>query len=523
MSQESLARLHDLPPDSLVGVDRGESRILLIRRDDTVSAFDGSCPHAGAPLAEGVLDGDTVICPWHKAAFCLSTGACLEPPAVDGLRRIPIELRDGEIFPLDRDPPETPQVQPRPDSRCFVILGAGGAGFGAAQTLREDGYSGRLVMIDRETLLPYDRTLLSKYALSGKHGDEKTPLQEAAFYRDHAIERRHAEAVELDAASRSIRLEDGTELRYDRALIATGGVPVPAPFPGGYLRNVFTLRDKADADRIIEAAAPGKIAVVVGSGFIGMEAAASLRERGLEVVVVGPAEHPFEKQLGKRIGAVLQKMHEEQGVKFKLKRTIERLEGSGAVSTVVLADGERIAADLVILGLGVRPATSILTGVALTDGAVAVDSRLRAADGLFAAGDIASFPLGGDGHPIRVEHWRVAGQHGRLAARNMLGADIAYTAIPFFWTIQFGQQVDYVGHGSGDDELVVRGDLESHDFIAYYVRDGRVAAAAGMARDRDMAAVLALMTRQRDWRPDEIHPANASPTQILEHRQRRPS
>ncbi|HEV2676090.1 MAG TPA: FAD-dependent oxidoreductase [Aliidongia sp.] len=512
-----VARLADFPDGTMRQVEVDGAKILLVRRGDDVFAMAGTCPHAGGPLAEGILDGDRVVCPWHKAAFCITSGACLEPPAVDGLLHIPVGIRDGEVV-LAPEPPvqAQPALPAARDPRRFVIIGGGGAGATAAQTLREEGFAGEIAMIDQDGELPYDRTLLSKYVLSGADAGEKSPLQDEAFYRHHAIERIHGTVRMLDPKARIIVLEDGTTRVYDAALIATGGAPVRPSFPGAHLEHVFVLRNRADARHLVDVAVPGRKVVVVGASFIGMEVAASLRERGLEVTVVADQRAPFEPQLGAEIGTIFRKMHEAEGVAFRLNRRVDRVTGEGMVAGVVLTDGEELAADLVVVGLGVRLQTGFLQGVPLReDGGVDVDAELRLADGLHAAGDIAAFPLQGDGPTVRVEHWRVAEQHGRLAARNMLGAGRHYVAVPYFWTIQFSKRLDYVGHGSGSDELIVRGDTEAPEFIAYYRRDGRIVAAAGWNRDQDMAALIALMDQKRDWTLDELHPVGSSPSAVL--------
>ena len=514
------ARLSDLPDGTMRQVEVDGAPVLLVRRGEDVFAFEGTCPHAGAPLAEGVIVGDRVICPWHKAEFCVTSGACLQPPAVDDLKRIPVGIRDGDILLA----PEAP-VHPQPggpaerDPRRFVILGGGAAGAVAAQTLRAEGFAGQILMIDQEGGLPYDRTLLSKSVLSGAEGGEKSPLQDEAFYQHHAIERRTARVVALDAAARTLRFEDGTEFVYDAALIATGGSPVRPDFPGADLGNVFLLRSQGDAARLLAAATPGRRVVVIGASFIGMEVAASLRERGLDVTVVARQGEPFEKQLGREVGAVFRRLHEAEGVAFRLGRQVKRLTGEGAVAAVELADGESLPADLVVAGLGVRPATGFIKDLPMReDGGLTVDAQLRAGDGLYAAGDVAAFPLGGDGPTVRIEHWRLAEQQGRLAARNMMGAERPFEAVPYFWTIQFMKQLDYVGHGSGQDEVIVRGDLQKPSFIAYYRREGRIVAAAGWDHDRDMAALVALMGARRDWTLDELHPAGSSPAEVLRAR-----
>ena len=277
-----------------------------------------------------------------------------------------------------------------------MIAGAGAAGAVAAQTLREAGFGGRIVMLDRENRVPYDRTVLSKYALSGEPGAEKTPLQVQSFYKSHKIERRTAEIVRLDAASRRIECADGIVLHYDTALLATGCTPRRPDIPGMHLNNVFALRCRADADAILAQAERIERAVILGASFIGMEVAASLRERGLEVTVVGKEKTPFKKLLGSDVGSAFASLHAQRGVEFRFGRSVHAIEGKCAVEAVRLNDGETIPAELIVIGLGVQPATGYLQGVALNgDGGIPVDAHLRASDGLFAAGDIRAFRFAG--------------------------------------------------------------------------------------------------------------------------------
>ncbi len=504
MPQHDVAGLSDLPDGGMHPVDVGDLRILLIRDGETVHAIGGTCPHAGAPLEQGIRHAGRIVCPWHKATFCTHTGALLEPPAVDSLPRYAARIEGSRI--LVSVPAEEPGPPAQPaDQRTFVIVGAGGAGALAAQTLRQSGFGGRVVMIDPINRVPYDRTLLSKYYLSGKSGAEKTPLQSQSFYKQHRIERRTAQVTRLDATEKTITCADGLSLRYDAAVLATGAAPGLPKIPGAHLRNVFLLRSRADADAILEQAERSEAAVVLGAGFIGMEVAASLRERGLNVTVVGQENAPFEKQLGARIGNVFVGLHTKRGVVFRLGQQVHALEGDNAVRSVVLGSGERLQADLVVIGFGVRPVTDYLHGVQLAeDGSVPVDANLKAADGLYVAGDIARFPLRGDGAPIRVEHWRVAQQQGRIAAFNMLGQEIRFDAVPVFWTIQYLKRLDYVGHATGWDDIVVHGDLEKPEFLAYYVKDGVVVAAAGLDRDQDTAALIELFSQRRDWTPEAL-------------------
>ncbi len=507
-NETAVVSLDELADGATRRVSAGGEKVLLLRRGDTVHAVGATCPHAGADLGGGVLCGDAVICPWHKARFSVVTGALLDPPAVDPLPRYKVRVADGLVFVTTPAQPPACAAQQGEDERVFVIVGAGGAGALAAQTLREEGFGGRVVLLDRAGRVPYDRTLLSKYVLSGEAGGEKSPLQKQDFYRAHRIERVAAEVVSLDAATRRILCADGLEIAYAAALVAPGADPGPPP-----AEFVHTLRSRADADALLAAAERAKHAVVIGAGFIGMETAASLRERGLDVAVVAQEQEPFEKQVGPAIGAAFRRLHEGKGVRFHMGRSVTAYEPPGRVR---LDDGTVLEADLFVAGLGVKPATGFLRGVTRRqDGGIEVDAQLRATDGLYVAGDAAAFPLRGDGPRVRVEHWRVAEQHGRLAARNMLGAAARYDAVPVFWTIQYMKRLDYVGHATEWDEVVLHGDLQTPEFIAYFVKDGRVAAAAGWDRDRDMAAVIALMEQRPDWTAAELGP---SPAKVLETR-----
>ena len=500
----------DVDEHSLREVEVDGAKVLLTRDAGGIHAVSGVCPHAGARLAEGIRHGSRIICPWHKAAFCLRTGALLEPPAVDALDGFDARVEAGRIFVARREAAE-PAETVAPDGRRFVIVGAGAAGAMAAQVLREEGFAGRVTMLDRENRVPYDRTLLSKYALSGEEGAEKTPLQSQKFYREKRIERVTAKVTGLDSERRIVSCADGSQYRYDALLLAMGGNAVRPDLQGAELTGVFVLRNRADADAIVARAERSERAVVLGAGFIGMEVAASLRERGLEVTVVTREAVPFEKPLGREIGGALQALHERKGVRFRLGAKVRRLQGEGSVRAVVLDDGEEIGADLVVAGLGIAPATGFLDrGMVNDDGGVNVDANLAAGEGVYAAGDVARFPYGGEGDRIRVEHWRVAQQQGRVAALNMLGKPARFTATPVFWTIQYMKRVDYIGHAKAWDEVIVHGDIRKPEFLAYYVKDGVVAAAAGMDRDKDTAALGALFDMRRDWTAAELGEAPAA-------------
>lgn len=506
-----LANISDLSDGEMKEVSAGEAKILLARVGDEFHAVGATCPHYGAPLVEGALCGTRVICPWHHACFNVTTGDMEEPPALDSLPRYDVRLEGARIIasvPEETQDRRAPRMRKRDasDARRFVLIGAGAAGYAAAQTLREDGFGGRIIIITREDRAPYDRPNLSKDYLQGHAEPEWMPLRPDEFYEEHEIElMRGREVTHVDACAKTITFDDGETQEYDALLVATGGATRRLNVSGSDLKNVCLLRSFSDADSIIETAKRSSHAVVVGASFIGMEAAASLRERGLDVTVIAPSAEPFESTLGREVGAIFRRAHEAHGVKFNLGSMVYRFEGTSRVESVVLDDGESIEADMVVLGVGVYPATNFLEGVALhEDGSILVDAHLRAADGLYAAGDIARYPDARTGEHMRIEHWRTAQQQGRIAAHNMAGKPTVFDGVPFFWTRQFDAGLLYVGHAASWDEIAYQGDLAAHDFLAFYMKGGRVVAVAGMNRDREIAAVEELMRQGRMPTPEQF-------------------
>ena len=491
------ARLSEIANGEMKEIKIGETPVLLARVDDKCYAIGAHCTHYGAPLAEGALVGDRIICPWHHACFNARNGNLEEPPALDSLANYGVRIEGDEIFvdvadpSVDRRTPEMAQPDRVEDPRDFVIIGGGAAGYMAAQTLREDGFRGRIRIITRESQTPYDRPNLSKDYLHGHAEPEWIPLRGDDFYEQHGIEMLlQKDVVNVDVERKVIEFSDGDDCSYDSLLVATGGVPRSLDLPGADMRNIFALRSFDSADEIISSAAGAKRAVVIGAGFIGMEAASSLRQLGLDVTVIAPDKVPFEKILGAEIGKVFQIEHEKNGVRFVLGESVKGFDGDEVVSRVLLGSGESVDADLVIVGIGVKPATDILKGLVLhKDGGVVADEYLKIADAVYAAGDIAHVPDARTGEYVRIEHWRTALQQGRIAAHNMAGKSSRYDSVPFFWTTQFDITLNYVGHASSWDDVVIKGDTGAHDFIAYYTKDGKVLAAAGMNRDRELAII----------------------------------
>lgn len=494
MTQHAVARLDQLDPKRPLRVQAGNEEMILIRQGDQVHAYQGNCPHEGAPLEEGVICGGLLVCPWHKAAFAVDEGAVCEPPALTGLRRYRAWVKDGEVWVDDQPMPKSEPPR-HSDARTFVVIGAGAAGSAAVATLLDHGFGGHLIWLDQERQPAYDRTALSKFVIAGEMApDEVSALLEPDQLRRGQLDRRFGKVLALDAKKRQITLADGHHIDYDAALLATGGKPLRPALPGVDLPGIMTLRSREDASRLLDAAEPGQPVVIVGDGFIGLEAAAALRKYGAEVHVVTRHEVPLAKQLGERIGRSIRQLHERKGVVFHGPTEVERFLGEDKVEAVQLANGEKLLAPLVLLGTGVKPATAFVQGVQLAkDQSLQVDAELHAADGLWAAGDIATFPHAG--HPVRIEHWRLAQQHGVIAAANMLGEQRRYNDVPFFWTYQHGRTYEVLGHARDWDRIAFVGEPEKGDFVALQCIGDQVEAVIAKGYSDAMAMLSQRMKR----------------------------
>ncbi|MFZ2108485.1 MAG: FAD-dependent oxidoreductase [Roseiarcus sp.] len=493
---EKVATLSELRTDRGLRVEIGDKKILLVRDGDAVRAYSAVCPHAEAPLEEGAVCNGRIVCPWHKGTFRVSDGALLEPPPLDGLARYPVRMDGDDVF-VSASEIEERKPKSIPEQRTLLIVGAGAAGATAAAALREFGFGGRIVLVGSEPGLPFDRTCLSKFVVAGQMSPSETPLlRPKEFYEARAIERIETEVSRMDMARRNVILADGRTLIYDSALIATGGVPKRLDIPGANLPGVHMLRSREDASAILADVRRGVRAVILGSSFIGLEVASSLREQDAEVSVVSPEAAPFVRQFGERIGKSFRTLHEAHGVQFHAGSQAAKLEGRERVDAVVLEDGRRLPADLVVVGVGVRPATDFVEGVARAkDGGLPVDASMRVAQDVYAAGDIAAFPLPPDGTRTRIEHWRVAQQQARVAAENMLGRSAAYDGVPFFWTYHYGQNFEYLGHADKWDEEIIKGELERQHFVALLLQRKRVAAVVACGHERTTAVLAERMRK----------------------------
>ncbi len=474
----------DLPDGGMLAGHVDGEPVLLVRRNGSVYAMGGACTHYHGPLGEGVFDGELVRCPWHHACFRPETGEAVRAPALDPVPTYAVETRGGRWFVTG---PAEATHRPRPAGHhpeSVLIVGGGAAGLAAAEMLRREGYEGPVTLVSSDTSAPYDRPNVSKDYLAGNAPEEWMPLRPEAWYGEQRIELILGRtAVGVDTSKRSVRLDDGRELSWGALLLATGATPVHLDVPGSGEPHVHYVRSLADGRAIVAAAEEAERAVIVGASFIGLEVAASLTTGGIEVHVVAPEAVPMERILGAELGTFVRRLHEEHGVHFHLGRTV----GSIEPGEVTLDDGTGVQADLVVIGVGVRPNLDLARHAGLdVDGGVLVDEHLRtSAEGVWAAGDIARWPDPHTGDRIRVEHWVIAQRQGQTAARNMLGAAETFDQVPFFWSQHYDLPINYVGHGAGWDSATVSGSVDDRDCVVTLRRGGRPLAYASVYRDID--------------------------------------
>ncbi|XP_069471490.1 apoptosis-inducing factor 3-like isoform X4 [Ambystoma mexicanum] len=487
--------------------------VLLVKNNGTFSAVGSKCTHYGAPLVKGVLVGDRVRCPWHGACFNIKSGDIEEYPGLDSLPCFKVTVNNGKVtISANKQMLENQKRvkamsgSSKEDKSKVVIIGTGPASLVCAETLRQENFKGRIIMVTREKHLPYDRTNLSK-AMNTQAAE--LSLRPAEFFSCHNIEvLTEKEAVSVDSQKRIVQLQDGTSLQYDQLLIATGSSPRRLQCPGSELQNVFLLRNPEDANTISESAV-GKRVVVVGSSFIGMEVASFLSDKAASVSVVGRTEVPFQAVLGPQIGNVAMKMLQERGVVFHMKSGVAELKGeNGKVQEVLLEGGDMLPADVVVAGLGVTPCAGFLQGSEIatdSSGAIFVDQFMRASIvGVFAAGDVASFPLSIlDGRRVNIGHWQMAHAHGRIVALNMIGHQVALNSVPFFWTSLLGKSIRYTGYGDGYTDILVKGKPEELSFLAFYIKDDLVVAAASMNFDPAVSQVAEILLTGRKITKEE--------------------
>jgi NADPH-dependent 2,4-dienoyl-CoA reductase/sulfur reductase-like enzyme/nitrite reductase/ring-hydroxylating ferredoxin subunit len=474
--------LDQLPDGApLLGHAGGEA-VILVRRGNDVFATGASCSHYGGPLAEGIVVGGTIRCPWHHACFDLRTGEATRAPALSAIPCYAVVRQGSRVLVGTRkDVPRRALEAAAPAS--VVVVGAGPAGAAAVEALRRAGYRGPVTLIGDEEPGPVDRPNLSKDYLAGTAPEEWIPLRTPDFYREIEVDFVLGDPVEkLDTNARQVVLRSGRTTSYGALLLATGAEPRRLDVPGADLPHVHVLRTLAHSRAIIDAARGKQRAVVIGSSFIGLEVAASLRKRGLDVSVVGPEQVPLARVLGEEIGRRVQKLHEEHGVRFYLERRPSRI----GERSVTLDDGAELGADLVVAGVGVRPRTKLAESAGLrVDSGIVVDELLRtSAEGVYAAGDVARYPNPAGGELMRVEHFVHAERQGQAAARNLLGPSAPFRDPPFFWSAHYDQNLCYVGHAPAWERVTLAGSLERFDFAAGFWRGSQILAVVTASRDR---------------------------------------
>jgi apoptosis-inducing factor 3 len=474
----------DSVPDatSLVG-KVGKNDVLLVRTGGRFFAVGAHCTHYKGALGDGLVVGDTVRCPLHHACFSLETGEALHAPALDPIKCWQVEQRDGQVFVHDKERAPTSAPRPVKVPASVVIVGGGGAGLAAADMLRREGYENPITIASADRDAPVDRPNLSKDYLAGEAQEDWMPLWPPELYQERHVDLRlQARAVAVDPAGRTVTLEDGTRLDFGALLLTTGAEPVRLPLAGDR-GQVMYLRTFADSKSIVERAQNARHVVVIGASFIGLEVAASLRTRNVNVDIVSPDHVPLERVMGPEVGRFVQKIHEAHGVVFHLGETVASVDGN----RVHLSGGGTLPADFVVAGVGVQPSTALAeaAGLAVDNGIVVNDFLETSAPGVFAAGDVARWPDPHSGGRIRVEHWVVAERQGQTAARNILGRRERFNAVPFFWSQHYDVTVRYVGHAERWDEVRIDGSLDARDASVAYLEKGRRLAVATISRDRE--------------------------------------
>uniref|UniRef100_A0A8C1G2W0 Rieske domain-containing protein n=1 Tax=Cyprinus carpio TaxID=7962 RepID=A0A8C1G2W0_CYPCA len=457
----------DLQDGQMKEVEVDQNKILLVRNNGEFTAVGGLCTHYGAPLIKGALVGDRVRCPFHGACFNTKTGDIEEFPGLDCLPKYKVKVEDGKVYvTTDKKVSLMPLAcLCRQCNICECLCFIGPASLQCAETLRQNGYEGRIIMVTKDEQLPLDKTKLSK-------------------------------VKSVDTEAKTLTFSDGTNQHYDQLLISTGGRPLQCP--GAELKNVKLLESYKDATEIHQMSAGNK-AIIVGTSFIGMEVAAYLSDKADSVTVIGSSKFPFQSSLGPDIGKMTMQMLEEKNVKFYTSNGVAEIRGeNGKVKEVVLKNGEVLPADIVIVGIGVIPNSNFLkeTSVEIDSrNAVVVDKFMKTnIPDIFAAGDVVSFPLPLVGHKrVNIGHWQLAQAHGRIAGLSMLNQQVVINTVPYFWTMLLGKSIRYTGYGEGYTDIVFKGSTEERKFLAFYIKDEEVVAAASLNFDPAVARLAEML------------------------------
>ncbi|XP_017738079.1 PREDICTED: apoptosis-inducing factor 3 isoform X4 [Rhinopithecus bieti] len=510
--EAAVCHVKDLENGQMREVELGWGKVLLVKDNGEFHALGHKCPHYGAPLVKGVLSRGRVRCPWHGACFNISTGDLEDFPGLDSLHKFQVKIEKEKVYV--RASKQALQLQRRTKvmAKCIspsagyssstnvLIVGAGAAGLVCAETLRQEGFSDRIVLCTLDRHLPYDRPKLSK---SLDTQPEQLALRPKEFFRAYGIEvLTEAQVVTVDVRNKKVVFKDGFKLEYSKLLLAPGSSPRTLSCKGKEMENVFTIRTPEDANRVVRLAR-GRNVVIVGAGFLGMEVAAYLTEKAHSVSVVELEETPFRRFLGERVGRALMKMFENNRVKFYMQTEVSELRGQeGKLKEVVLKSSKVVRADVCVVGIGAVAATGFLrqSGIGLDSrGFIPVNKMMQTnVPGVFAAGDAVTFPLAWrNNRKVNIPHWQMAHAQGRVAAQNMLAQEAEMSTVPYLWTAMFGKSLRYAGYGEGFDDVIIQGDLEE-------LKGDEVIAVASMNYDPIVSKVAEVLASGRAIRKREV-------------------
>ncbi|XP_033089953.1 apoptosis-inducing factor 3 isoform X4 [Trachypithecus francoisi] len=510
--EAAVCHVKDLENGQMREVELGWGKVLLVKDNGEFHALGHKCPHYGAPLVKGVLSRGRVRCPWHGACFNVSTGDLEDFPGLDSLHKFQVKIEKEKVYV--RASKQALQLQRRTKvmAKCIspsagyssstnvLIVGAGAAGLVCAETLRQEGFSDRIVLCTLDRHLPYDRPKLSK---SLDTQPEQLALRPKEFFRAYGIEvLTEAQVVTVDVRNKKVVFKDGFKLEYSKLLLAPGSSPRTLSCKGKEMENVFTIRTPEDANRVVRLAR-GRNVVIVGAGFLGMEVAAYLTEKAHSVSVVELEETPFRRFLGERVGRALMKMFENNRVKFYMQTEVSELRGQeGKLKEVVLKSSKVVRADVCVVGIGAVAATGFLrqSGIGLDSrGFIPVNKMMQTnVPGVFAAGDAVTFPLAWrNNRKVNIPHWQMAHAQGRVAAQNMLAQEAEMSTVPYLWTAMFGKSLRYAGYGEGFDDVIIQGDLEE-------LKGDEVIAVASMNYDPIVSKVAEVLASGRAIRKREV-------------------
>ncbi|XP_019908526.1 apoptosis-inducing factor 3 isoform X1 [Esox lucius] len=517
--EASVCHVKDLENGQMREVDLGSGRALLIKEHGEFSAIAHKCPHYGAPLVKGVLSKGHVRCPWHGACFNIATGDIEDFPGLDSLPTFQVRVEKDKVIIRANKQDLQSQKRSKAMARCsavinsstgfshILIVGSGPAGLVCAETLRQEGFTDRIVMCTMDKHPPYDRPKLSK---SLESTAEQLRLRSIDFLQDHDIELlTEKEAVAVDVKTRAVTFQDGSRMEYRKLFIATGSKPKPMNYKGQDVKNVFHLRTPEDANCVARLA-NNRNAVIVGTSFVGMEVAAALTDKAHSVSIIGIEAIPFQKALGEKVGRAIMKLFETNRVKFYMLNEVSEMLGHhGQLKEVLLKSGKVLRADVCVIGTGSRPATGFLKGSGVhmdSKGFVPVNKTMQTnVEGVFAGGDIVTFPfLGRSNKKVNIPHWQMAHVHGRVAALGMMGRPTEIKTVPYFWSAMFGKSIRYAGYGEGFDDVVIQGDLDELKFVAFYTRSEEVIAVASMNYDPIVSRVAEVLGSGKTIRKRDV-------------------